>query len=67
MDSDQECCHVFFLIYCNKNMYANIPDFMFESNRVIAPIAILQKRSNKHHAPVLQFKITCGQNNNKSS
>lgn len=48
-------------------MYANIPDFMFESNRVIAPIAILQKRSNKHHAPVLQFKITCGQNNNKSS
>lgn len=42
-------------------MYANIPGFMFDSNRVIAPTAILQKCSNKHHATILQFKITRGQ------
>lgn len=42
-------------------MYANIPGFMFDSNRVIAPTAILQKCSNNHHATILQFKITRGQ------
>lgn len=42
-------------------MYADISGFLFDSNRVITPLAILQKCSNKHHAPILQFKITHGQ------